>query len=133
MKKDNYVTESKVRGYSQRDIAIEGMLIALVFLGTFYFKIPTAFGYTHLGDCMIILATCLLGTKRGVIAGALGAGLSDLIGGYVAWVIPTMIIKSAWVLVSHTRWQPYLPYPCRLLAGWFWETSSIQPSKASLG
>ena len=99
MKKDNYVTESKVRGYSQRDIAIEGMLIALVFLGTFYFKIPTAFGYTHLGDCMIILATCLLGTKRGVIAGALGAGLADLIGGYVAWVIPTMIIKSAWILV----------------------------------
>lgn len=50
---------------SQKDIALEGMMIALVFLGTFYFKIPTAFGYTHIGDCMIILATCLLGTKKG--------------------------------------------------------------------
>ena len=58
---------------SQKDIALEGMMIALVFLGTFYFKIPTAFGYTHLGDCMIILATCLLGTKKGAIAGAFGA------------------------------------------------------------
>ena len=85
--------------YSQKDIAIEGMMIALVFIGTFYFKISTAFGYTHLGDCMIILATCLLGTKRGAIAGALGAGLSDLVGGYTAWVIPTMVFKAAWVIV----------------------------------
>ncbi len=85
--------------YTQKDIAIEGMMIALVFLGTFYFKIPTAFGYTHLGDCMIILATYMLGTKRGAIAGALGAGLADLIGGYTAWVIPTMTFKAAWVIV----------------------------------
>ena len=61
--------------YNQKDIAVVGLMIALVFIGTFYFKIPTAFGYTHLGDCMIILATCLLGTKKGAIAGALGAGL----------------------------------------------------------
>ena len=85
--------------YSQNDIAIVGMMIALVFVGTFYFKIPTTFGYTHLGDCMIILATCLLGTKRGAIAGALGAGLADLIGGYTIWVLPTMTFKAAWVLV----------------------------------
>ena len=85
--------------YTQKEIAIEGMMIALVFIGTFYFKIPTAFGYTHLGDCMIILAACLLGTKKGAMAGALGAGLADLIGGYTAWVIPTMFFKAAWVIV----------------------------------
>ena len=85
--------------YSQKDIAIVGLMIALVFVGTFYFKIPTTFGYTHLGDCMIILATCLLGTKRGAIAGALGAGLADLIGGYTIWVLPTMVFKASWVLV----------------------------------
>ncbi|MCR4566531.1 MAG: ECF transporter S component [Pseudobutyrivibrio sp.] len=84
---------------SQKDIAILGMMIALVFVGTFYFKIPTTFGYTHLGDCMIILATCLLGIKRGTIAGALGAGLADLIGGYTIWVLPTMIFKASWVIV----------------------------------
>ena len=84
---------------SQKDIAITGMMIALVFLGTFYFKIPTAFGYTHLGDCMIILATCLLGTKKGAVAGAFGAGLADLMGGYTAWVLPTMAFKAAWVIV----------------------------------
>ena len=87
------------RTYSQKDIAVTGMMIALVFLGTFYFKIPTTFGYTHLGDCMIILAVCLLGTKRGALAGAIGAGLADFLGGYTAWVLPTMAFKAAWVLV----------------------------------
>ena len=82
-----------------KDIAIEGMMITLVFLGTFYFKIPSLFGYTHLGDSMIILSVCLLGTKKGAFAGALGAGLADLLGGYTAWVIPTMTIKAIWVLV----------------------------------
>ena len=85
--------------YNQKDIAVVGLMIALVFIGTFYFKIPTAFGYTHLGDCMIILATRLLGTKKGAIAGALGAGLADFIGGYTAWVLPTMAFKAAWVFV----------------------------------
>lgn len=89
----------KNRTYSQKEIAVTGMMIALVFLGTFYFKIPTMFGYTHLGDCMIILAVCLLGTKRGALAGALGAGLADFLGGYTAWVLPTMAFKTAWVLV----------------------------------
>ncbi|SDB13525.1 Uncharacterized membrane protein [Pseudobutyrivibrio sp. YE44] len=84
---------------STKDIAMEGMMIALVFLGTFYFKIPTLFGYTHLGDCMIILTVSLLGSKKGALAGALGAGLSDLLGGYTAWVLPTMAIKASWALV----------------------------------
>ena len=49
-------------------------MAALVFTGTYFFKIPTAFGYTHLGDCMIILTVCLFGTRRGMLAGAIGAG-----------------------------------------------------------
>ncbi len=84
---------------SSKNIAIEGMMTALVFLGTFYFKIPTLFGYTHLGDCMIIFAVCLLGAKKGAIVGALGAGLSDLLGGYTAWVVPTMAIKAIWAIL----------------------------------
>lgn len=39
------------------DMAITGLMAALVFTGTYFFKIPTAFGYTHLGDCMIILTS----------------------------------------------------------------------------
>ena len=41
------------------DISIIGLMSALVFVGTYFFKIPSAFGYTHLGDCMIILSAYL--------------------------------------------------------------------------
>jgi len=76
------------------DMAITGLMAALVFTGTYFFKIPTAFGYTHLGDCMIILTVCLFGTRRGMLAGAIGAGLSDFIAGYAAWVLPTIVLKG---------------------------------------
>lgn len=82
------------------DVAIIGLMSALIFVGTYFFKIPTAFGYTHIGDCMIILTVCLFGTRRGVLAGAIGAGLSDFIGGYAIWVLPTMLMKSLWALIA---------------------------------
>ncbi len=91
------------------DIAIIGLMSALVFVGTYFFKIPTAFGYTHLGDCMIILTVCLFGTKRGVLAGAIGAGLADFIGGYAIWVLPTMIMKALWALILGTFMYKLMP------------------------
>ena len=94
---------------STLDISIIGLMTALVFIGTYFFKIPSAFGYTHLGDCMIILTVCLFGTRRGVIAGALGAGLSDFIGGYAIWVLPTMLLKGLWALVA--GWIAYKLLP----------------------
>ena len=81
------------------DIVITGLMAALVFVGTYFFKIPTSFGYTHLGDCMIILTVCMFGTRKGVLAGAIGAGLSDLLGGYTVWVLPTMLFKGIWALI----------------------------------
>ena len=84
------------------DISIIGLMSALVFVGTYFFKIPSAFGYTHLGDCMIILTVCLFGTRRGVLAGAIGAGLSDFLGGYAVWVLPTMVLKGLWAFIAGT-------------------------------
>lgn len=66
------------------DMAITGLMAALVFTGTYFFKIPTAFGYTHLGDCMIILTVCLFGTRRGMLARSHRSRLSDFIAGYAA-------------------------------------------------
>lgn len=94
---------------STLDVAIIGLMSALVFTGTYFFKIPTAFGYVHLGDCMIILTVCLFGTRRGVLAGAIGAGLADFIGGYAIWVLPTMIMKSLWALVLGTIMYKFIP------------------------
>ena len=47
-------------------------MIYFCFLQPFFFSsglVPSAFGYTHLGDCMIILTVCLFGTRRGVLGG----------------------------------------------------------------
>lgn len=94
---------------STKDITLVGLMAALVFVGTYYFKIPLAFGYTHLGDCMIILAIGLFGTKKGALAGSIGAGLSDLLGGYFVWVLPTVFIKGIWALIAGTIAFKLLP------------------------
>lgn len=91
------------------DISIIGLMSALVFVGTYFFKIPSAFGYTHLGDCMIILTVCLFGTRRGVLASAIGAGLSDFLGGYAVWVLPTMVLKGLWAFIAGTIAYNLLP------------------------
>lgn len=82
-----------------KDITISAMMAALVFIGTFFFKIPSPFGYTHLGDCFIILTVILLGYKKGCFAGMIGAGLADFIGGYMEWVLPTVIIKGIYAFI----------------------------------
>lgn len=75
------------------------LFTALVFLGVSFFKFPSAFGYSHLGDCMIFLAVLMLGGRRGALAGAIGAALADLLGGYAIWVLPTLISKAVMALV----------------------------------
>ena len=83
-----------------RRATVTALMAALVFLGTYIFKIPSPFGgYAHLGDCMIILSVCLLGTGHAVLAAAIGAGLADLLGGYMIWVVPTAVIKGVWALL----------------------------------
>ena len=83
-----------------RKVTATALMAALVFAGTYFFKIPSPFGgYAHLGDCMIILGVCLLGTRNGMLAAAIGAGLADLLGGYMIWVLPSAVIKGAWALI----------------------------------
>ena len=61
------------------DITVTAAMAALVFLGTYIFKIPTISGYVHLGDCMILLTVALFGMKKGAIAGAIGGGVLHII------------------------------------------------------
>jgi len=79
-----------------KDVAISGIMIALVFVLTFAIKIPVPFtrGYVHLGDSMIFISAILFGRRVGALAGGLGSALADLVGGYAYWAIPTLIIKS---------------------------------------
>lgn len=92
----------KKRQWRTIDLTTTALMAALVFAGTYFFKIPIATGYIHLGDCMILLTVALFGTKKGALAGAIGACLADLAGGYAYWMLPTAIIKCMWALIAGT-------------------------------
>lgn len=79
--------------YSVKDITKMAMMAAITFVGIYAVKIPSPHGYSHMGDCMIFLSVLLLGTRKGALAGGIGAALSDLLGGYMHWIVPTFVIK----------------------------------------
>lgn len=76
---------------------------ALVFVFTAYLHIPSHTGYTHVGDGFIYLAACLLPAPYAVFAGAVGAGLADLLSGYAIWAPGTVVIKAAAALLFTSR------------------------------
>lgn len=77
-------------------LAYGGMMAALVFVATYFFKLPVSVtqGYIHLGDGFILLGAALLG-RPAIAAAAVGSMLADVLGGYTLYVIPTFLIKGA--------------------------------------
>src|SRR5690606_31610255 len=51
-------------------------------------------GLVHLGTAMLFIASIMFGPKKGAIAGALGMGLFDLLGGWVLWTPITMVARG---------------------------------------
>lgn len=90
---------------SVRQLTLTGVLAALVFVMTYVPKVPVPVtgGYVHLGDGAIFLAALLLG-PLGIPAAAVGSALSDLIGGYMVYVLPTAVIKGLMALIA---WKLY--------------------------
>lgn len=77
-----------------KKIAFSGVFAALVFVTTFFIKVPVASGYVHFGDAMIYLGAGIIGGPWAMLAGAIGAGLADLIGGYAIYAPASIIIKA---------------------------------------
>lgn len=98
-----------------KDLTKMSIMAALVFLATYFIKIPSINGYTHLGDCMIFLSVLILGWRKGALAGGMGAALADLLGGYMQWVIPTFFIKSIMAMIMGLMTEKLFP---NLRFGW---------------
>ena len=115
------------------------------FLGDLlFYPVPVTGGYVHLGDGAIFLSVLLLG-PLGIPAAAVGSMLSDLIGGYMVYVLPTFLIKG---LVALVAWklcrkdQPLLALLSFLLAeavmvlGYFlleWALYGVASAAAAIG
>ena len=80
------------------DLIITAMLIALVFVSTVFIniKLPISAngGLVHLGTAMLFIASILFGPKKGAIAGAIGMGLFDLMGGWALWAPITILARG---------------------------------------
>jgi uncharacterized membrane protein len=60
----------------------------------FQFPIPATSGYFNLGDAIVMTTALTFGPIVGALAGGLGSGLADLLGGWYTWVAFTAIIKG---------------------------------------
>lgn len=89
--------------YLLHRIVFGAAVAALVFVGTFFFKIPTPVGYIHLGDGFIYAAAVILPIPVSAVAAAVGGGLSDLISGFPAWIAPTVVIKALSTLLFRRK------------------------------
>jgi uncharacterized membrane protein len=80
-----------------KEIAIIAVMGALTTVATMMIQVPfpATSGYFNLGDAIVVATALLFGPVIGAIAGGLGSGLADLLGGWMLFIIPTTLIKGA--------------------------------------
>ncbi len=86
-------------------IVVSALLAAIIAVCTRFTSIPIfgGMGYVHVGDAFIFLAASLLPTPYAMAAGAIGGALADLSSGFVAYILPTAVIKALMALMFKLR------------------------------
>lgn len=81
---------------SVKKLVLNSLMIALVFLATYFTRIPTPLpgGYFNLGDSAVMLAAVFLGPVAGLAAGAIGSCLADLAAAAFIFAPVTFIVKG---------------------------------------
>ena len=76
-------------GYNTKELVLDAMFIALTYVFTAFVnvRLPIAAngGLIHLGNVPLFICAILLGKRTGMLAGAFGMGLFDLLSGWTAW------------------------------------------------
>ena len=83
------------------------MFAAVIYVFTAYLHVPSFNGYTHIGDGFLYLAASLLPTGYAAAAGAVGAGLADLLSGYSIWAPATLVIKAVMGVLAAVCYQAF--------------------------
>lgn len=107
---------------STKELAATAVMAALATIATmmFAFPIPATSGYFNFGDAIVMTTALVFGPVIGALAGGLGSGLADLLGGWYNWVIFTAIIKGAEGYVAGViAGDPQTRTPARAVVAWF--------------
>ena len=78
-----------------QEMAVTAVFIALTFVFTAAINVKLPFGQgglIHMGNIPLFLGAILYGKKTGMLSGAIGMGLFDLLSGWVAWAPFTFLI-----------------------------------------
>ena len=90
-------------------IALLAVITAVVVVFTLLVRVPTPIkGYISLCDVVICFSAYLFGPWTAAIAGGLGTGLADLIGGYAQWAPLSFVIHAIQGLVIAIIAKPRL-------------------------
>lgn len=87
---------------------LSALFAAMIFALTFSIKIPMPSGYIHLGDAMIYISACILPLPFAILSAAIGGAMSDFVGGYALYVLPTLLIKALIAAPFHAKSQRIL-------------------------
>lgn len=87
-------------------IVTTSLLSALIFVVTFFIKIPYAngAGYLNFSDALILFGVAFFSPLEGIIGGIVGSCLADLVSGYSAFIPFTILAKgleglACWLLL----------------------------------
>ena len=80
--------------FNATTLAVIAVMIAVVTVATGFLPrvpIPGTGGYVHLGDIFVFFSAFAFGPVIGAIAGGIGCGLADVLGGWAVWAPLTLI------------------------------------------
>jgi len=123
-----------------KKLTYTALMTAFVFITTSVIKIPVPFtnGYIHAGDMCIFIGALFLGPLPGAFVGGVGSALSDFLGGYGQWILPTLFVKGLMGFIvgaisrMHHKWTLQLPLLlviwCSAFAALYHFLSNVDPS-----
>lgn len=122
-----------------QEIVLGALGIALVFLATYFIKIPNGLqGYFNLGDGFILLFAGFLQPGIALLVGGVGSAMADALGGYGIYILPTFLTKGLEAITvcflmrllkrDQMRIFPYLVGSCIMLGGYFLADTLINES-----
>ncbi len=85
---------SKSNRNSYKNYVFAAMFAALILMGTMFIQVPSVNGYVHIGDSFIYLAAAFLPMPFSFLAAGVGAGLADVLSGYIIYAPFTFVIKA---------------------------------------